>query len=244
MSLVLSVANQKGGVGKTTTATMLGHALALTGRRVVLLDLDPQGNATSGLGLEMADRSPAFAPPAAFRPLETTWRGVACIPAGRDLARLAPPTTALADALPGLAGAAKADLVLVDCPPSLGPLTQNALRASDAVLVPIPCEYYPLEGLVQLLGAVKAAATERPDLRVAGIVLTMVDPAADLTAEVEAEVRTNLAEPVFDTVVPRDPAVAEAPSHCQSVLDYAPRSPGARAYADLALELADRLLAD
>jgi len=127
--------------------------------------------------------------------------------------------------------------ILIDCPPSLGMITQNALAAAHGVVVPIQCEYYPLEGLVQLLSAVRQAAQTNPALSVAGVLLTMFDPAADLSREVETEVRTKLKEPVFRTVIPRDPAVAESPSHCLSVLDYAPRSPGAKAYAELALEI-------
>jgi chromosome partitioning protein len=133
-------------------------------------------------------------------------------------------------------------VVLIDCPPSLGALTQNALAAADSVIVPIQCEYYPLEGLVQLLAAVQHARGPNPRLAVGGVLLTMFDPLSGLAAEVETEVRTKLHEPVFSTVIPRDPAVAEAPSHCLSVIDYAPRSPGARAYADLAQELVARRL--
>ena len=129
------------------------------------------------------------------------------------------------------------DAVLIDCPPSLGPLTRSALAASSAVIVPIQCEYYPLEGLVQLLATVRHSARLNPGLAVGGVLLTMYDPAAQLSRDVEAEVRAKLAEPVFTTVIPRDPAVAEAPSHCRSVIDYAPRSPGARAYVRLALEV-------
>jgi len=241
---ILAVANQKGGVGKTTTATSLAHGLALAGRTVLLIDLDPQANATSGLGLEAVQASPAFADgPLADGIAETTWPGVSAVPAGRDLAHraqrgLAAPTV-LRDRMAGLRDP-RAEVVLIDCPPSLGPLTQNALGAASSVLVPIACEYYPLEGLVQLLGAVRAAARIHPPLAVAGVLLTMYDPTADLAREVEQEVRTKLDEPVLEAVIPRDPAVAEAPSHCRSIIDYAPRSPGARGYVDLALEVLDR----
>jgi len=243
VGLVLSVANQKGGVGKTTTATTLAHALALSGRTVLVVDVDPQGNATSGMGLEAADRSPAFAPPASeCRPQESAWEGVMCLPAGRDLehlpGRISP--TALKDNLARI-GRERFDAVLIDCPPSLGSLTRNALAASDGAVIPIQCEYYPLEGLVQLIAAVRQAATTNPRLEVTGVLLTMYDPGADLSREVEAEVRAKLAHPVFRSVIPRDVAVAEAPSHCRSVIDYAPRSPGARAYVELAAELLHRI---
>jgi len=206
---ILAVANQKGGVGKTTTATSLAHGLALAGRTVLLIDLDPQANATSGLGLEAVQASPAFADgPLADGIAETTWPGVSAVPAGRDLAHRA----------------------------QRGLAAPTVLRDRMA----IACEYYPLEGLVQLLGAVRAAARIHPPLAVAGVLLTMYDPTADLAREVEQEVRTKLDEPVLEAVIPRDPAVAEAPSHCRSIIDYAPRSPGARGYVDLALEVLDR----
>ena len=244
MPAILTVANQKGGVGKTTTATCLAHGLALAGRRVLVVDTDPQANATSGMGVEPVASSPAFAGgPLAGGIVETPWAGVWCVPAGLDLQRLAAQglasATVLRDRLASL-GDDRFDAVLIDCPPSLGGLTQNALAAADRAVVPIQCEYYPLEGLVQLLGAVRHAARANPRLAVGGVLLTMFDPAADLAREVELEVRTKLDEPVFDTVIPRDPAVAEAPSHCLSVIAYAPRSPGARGYVDLAHEVLAR----
>ncbi|MBM4019435.1 MAG: ParA family protein [Planctomycetes bacterium] len=240
MSAILCVANQKGGVGKTTTATCLAHALALSGREVLVVDIDPQANATSGMGLAPVAASPALAPGGRDGIVPTAWPGVSAVPAGLDLERLAvrglPSVLALKGNLARL-GAGRFAAVLIDCPPSLGPLTQNALAAASAAIIPIQCEYYPLEGLVQLLAAVERARQTNAGLRVGGVLLTMYDPASDLAREVETEVRTKLAEPVFRTVIPRDPAVAEAPSHCLSVLDYAPRSPGARGYAELAVEV-------
>ena len=240
MPVILSVANQKGGVGKTTTATNLAHALGLAGRSVLVVDIDPQGNATSGMGVEIVPESAVFAPariPHAV--VDTLWKNVRCLPAGRDLERLAAkgfiPENLLKQSLDRVDDG-RFDVVLIDCPPSLGHLTHNALAASEAVLIPIQCEYYPLEGLVQLIGAVRHEAARKP-LRVAGVLLTMYDAQAQLSREVENEVRGKLAEPVFATVIPRDTAVAEAPSHCLSVIDYAPRSKGARAYIELAAEI-------
>jgi chromosome partitioning protein len=244
MPAILSIANQKGGVGKTTTATCLAHALALAGARVLVVDIDPQGNATSGMGVPHTARSEAFdGPPLVEAIIATPWPGVSAVPAGHDLERLAVQGTgtpmALANRLAQLPPH-QFDAVLVDCPPSLGPLTQNALAASTGVIIPISCEYYPLEGLVQLLGAVRQAAATNPQLKVAGVLLTMCDASLELSREVEAEVRQKLTEPVFRTVIPRDVAVAEAPSHGLSVIDYAPRSSGAMAYVSLAVEVIAR----
>jgi chromosome partitioning protein len=245
MPAIICIANQKGGVGKTTTATCLAHALALTGRQVLVVDIDPQANATSGMGLAALPASPAFAPPADDAIAATPWTGVSALPAGLDLEALALrglASTRILAATLARPAPQRFSVVLIDCPPSLGALTQNALAAADSVIVPIQCEYYPLEGLVQLLAAVQHARGPNPRLAVGGVLLTMFDPLSGLAAEVETEVRTKLHEPVFSTVIPRDPAVAEAPSHCLSVIDYAPRSPGARAYADLAQELVARRL--
>lgn len=240
---ILSVSNQKGGVGKTTTATSLAHGLALSGRAVLVIDIDPQGNATSGMGLGVVPRTQAFTPGGLESGIAPTpWKDVWAVPAGQDLERLAVQGISspgvLRDNLAAL-GEGRFQAVIIDCPPSLGPLTQNALAAATAVIVPIQCEYYPLEGLVQLLAAVRQSSKVNPALRVGGVLLTMYDSAADLSREVEAEVRGKLKDPVFNTVIPRDTAVAEAPSHCLSVIEYAPRSSGARGYVDLTQEVID-----
>jgi chromosome partitioning protein len=243
MVATLCIANQKGGVGKTTTATCLAHALALTGRRILVVDIDPQANATSGMGLTPLPSSPAFTPgisPSVI--VENCWPGVSALPAGNDLEALAtrglPSPFILKNNLDRLVDG-RFEVVLIDCPPSLGMLTQNALATATSMIIPIQCEYYPLEGLVQLLAAIKELSSINSNLKVGGILLTMVDSKSDLAREVELEVRSKLSERVFKTIIPRDPSVAEAPSHCLSVTEYAPRSPGARGYTQLALEIID-----
>ena len=238
---ILCVANQKGGVGKTTTATCLAHALAISGRKVLVIDIDPQANATSGMGVSLVAASPAFADRGLPEGIVATpWNNVWAVPAGEDLERLSIqglPSVGILRANLQRLSADRFDVVLIDCPPSLGLLTQNALATASAVIVPIQCEYYPLEGLVQLLAAVKQSGKVNPNLMVAGVLFTMFDPTSGLAKEVETEVRTKLTDRVFETVIPRDVAVAEAPSHCLSVVEYAPRSCGARGYVDLAREV-------
>lgn len=241
MPRILCVANQKGGVGKTTTATCLARALAMTGRRILVIDVDPQGNATSGMGLTAVPVSPAFSPSALPSGIaRTAWPGVSAIPAGSDLERLSihglTSTGILRRSLEAIPKRIF-EVVLIDCPPSLGPLTQNAFCAAQAVLIPIQCEYYPLEGLVQLLTALAPRANTTQPLPVGGIILTMFDYKVPLSHEVETEIRSKLTHPVFRAVIPRDVAVAEAPSHCLSVIDYAPRSNGTRGYVQLAQEI-------
>jgi chromosome partitioning protein len=198
------------------------------------------------MGVESVAHSPAFAlAPLTEGIVPTAWPGVSAVPAGHDLERLAIQGTGTTLTLRNHLSQLPADLfdaILIDCPPSLGPLTQNALAASTAVIIPISCEYYPLEGLVQLLGAVRQAAATNRALSVGGVLLTMYDPTLALTREVEAETRSKLSEPVFRSVIPRDVAVAEAPSHCRSVIDYAPRSAGARGYVSLGAECIERRL--
>ena len=214
MVRILCVANQKGGVGKTTTAINLAAGLARSGSRTLLIDLDPQCNASSGLGRSFQDVD------ALARSDESE----------AQLLR-----QHLLRELEGY------DFVLIDCPPSLGTLTQTALSASTEVLMPIQCEYFAMEGLTQMIQVIRGVMQRFPGrLEFGGIVLTMYEAALELTHEVDAEVRDFFGEIVFGTVVPRDVAVAEAPSHAASVLDYAPRSRGARAYIELCMEVLER----
>jgi chromosome partitioning protein len=248
----IACANQKGGVGKTTTVVNLGSYLALAGERVLIIDLDPQGNATSGLGFDRGSitRSvyDAVVDDADFREL---------ILAGPvDGLDVVPSTIALAGAELELAPVEgrerrlsrclseiteQYDYLLIDCPPALGLLTVNALTAADSVLIPLQCEYYALEGLTQLLATLDLVREHlNPGLVIEGIVLTMYDGRTNLSADVAAEARRHLNGLVLETVIPRSVRLAEAPSHGLPIQRFSPDSSGALAYAALAAELRHR----
>jgi chromosome partitioning protein len=241
---IYCVANQKGGVGKTTTAVNLAGAMAKAGMRTLLVDLDPQCNATSGLGLQPTLSHPLVAnEPLRQGVLPTNTTGLDVLPGTRsfrDVEALTREdshrTARLREQLTG--GFNAYDYVLIDCPPSLGPLTRTALCCSNEVLMPIQCEYFAMEGLAQMIEVIRDVMQSEPNqLQFGGIVLTMYDHSLELTHEVENEVRDFFGEIVFRTIVPRDVAVSEAPSHGQTVIDYAPRSRGSRAYVELCMEL-------
>jgi chromosome partitioning protein len=248
----IACANQKGGVGKTTTVVNLATYLALEGRPVLVLDLDPQGNATSGLGVDRAtlDRSIYDAVVESVDlgrlVVETQVRGLSLVPSSIALAgaevELAPieqRERRLSRMLDGVAEAF--DYVLIDCPPSLGLLTINGLTAADAVLVPIQCEYYALEGLAQLIATIDLVRDHlNPSLALKGVVLTMYDARTNLSADVAAEVRRHLDGSVFETVIPRSVRLSEAPSYGRPIALYSPESRGALAYGDLAREVLAR----
>jgi chromosome partitioning protein len=246
---VYALANQKGGVGKTTTTINLAACLAEAGERTLVVDLDPQANATSGLGerangsssLDLLDGIPLpqLARPTRFARLDLVPAKAELAGAAVELSRRGNGERYLADALTSATD--DYEFVFVDCPPSLGPLTVNALAAADRVLVPVQAEYYALEGLAQLVGSVELVRSRlNPRLALGGVLLTMVDRRTRLAADVAAEVRRHFGELVFRASVPRSVRVAEAPSHGLPVTAYDRASAGADAYWKVAMELVGR----
>jgi len=248
--MILALANQKGGVGKTTTALNLGAGLGALERRVLLVDSDPQGNATRGLGIK------AVAPhlyhvlsgevpiSAAIRP--SGFPNLDLVPAQRDLVGIEVEMVGESGWEQRLKGvlaevADRYDTILLDCPPSLGHLTVNALTAADGILVPLQCEYFALEGISELLATVqRVQGSLNPALQIAGILLTMYDDRTNLSKDVAEEIRSHFAGKVFETVVPRNIRLAEAPSHGLPIFQYDIKSRGAVAYLALAREFLRR----
>ncbi|MBQ9371554.1 MAG: ParA family protein [Thermoguttaceae bacterium] len=248
MTRTFCIANQKGGVGKTTTAISLAAGFARAGSSVLLVDFDPQCNATNGLCLLPTARHPLVTGEPIRHMIQKTPYGIDVLPGCRnfgDVERLASvrePRKIEQMTLRLMRETHGYDHIFIDCPPSVGPLTQSSLAWSNEVIIPVQCEYFAMEGLVQMLEViVKVMSRKSKALEYAGVVLTMCDRSLELTGEVEEDVRDKFGDVVFRTTIPRDVSFTEASSHGKSIIDYAPRSRGARAYIELCLEVLDRV---
>ncbi|HXR50369.1 MAG TPA: ParA family protein [Verrucomicrobiae bacterium] len=251
MSSIVAVLNQKGGVGKTTTAVNVATYLAREGQKVLLVDLDPQANSTSGLGVQRAEGEAGtyevmLGQTKAMDVVKPVFDRLHLMPTDARLAALeielvdqTDREKALRNAL---AGADDYDYVIIDCPPALSLLTINALTAADSLLIPVQAEYYALEGLSQLLQVVQMVRSGlNPNLELLGVVMTMYDPRTTLSSQVKGEVERHFGDKVFDVVIPRNVRLAEAPSHGKPIADYDKWSKGARAYKNLAKEVHKRV---
>jgi len=251
LTKVIAIANQKGGVGKTTTAVNLSSCLAYKGKKVVIIDIDPQGNTTSGLGIEKKSIEKSIYDviindenienallPTAISNLYLCPSNIQLVGAEVELVSVISRETRIKAAIEEIRK--KNDFILIDCPPSLGLLTLNALTASDTILVPIQCEYYALEGLSQLMNTVKLVQKHlNPALDVEGVVLTMFDARTNLSLQVVEDVKKYFKNKVYRTIIPRNVRLSEAPSFGLPIILYDPKSKGAECYMDLAQEVID-----
>lgn len=251
MRTVIAILNQKGGVGKTTTAVNLGSYLARMGKRVLLVDLDPQGNATSGLGIDKNSLGETMydvlfnhdAGPSVM--IDTEFNNLQLLPANQNLAGAEVQLVGVLQRelqLKQVIDRFDHDFILIDCPPSLGLLTINALSAADQVLIPVQAEYFALEGLSQLLNVVERVQTAiNPSLAILGVVLTMYDPRNSLSEQVKLELSKHFGDSLFSTLIPRNVRLAEAPSFGRPISEHDKWSKGARAYKSLAKEVIKRV---
>jgi chromosome partitioning protein len=251
MGRIIAVASQKGGVGKTTSAINLGACIAQEGRRTLLVDVDPQANATSGLGVNGNDQRETVyeallghaEPKAAIK--TTALANLDLLPSAQRLSGAEVELVAVMSRETRLKGILSSlrdeyDYILIDCPPSLGLLTVNSLTAADSVLIPLQCEYLALEGLTQLIGAIRLVQDHlNPGLRIEGVLLTMFDARLNLSQQVADEARKFFAERVYKTMIPRNVRLSEAPSFGKPIVLYDPNSSGAESYRQLALEVLD-----
>ncbi len=252
MAKIISFSNQKGGVGKTSTCVNMAAGIALRGKKVLLIDIDPQGNATTGLGLSKGELERSVYNvlvddmPIKEAITRTTIENLDILPSNIDLAGAEVELVYLPEREKRLANALRQiitvyDYVMIDCPPSLGLLTINALSASDSVIIPIQSEYYAMEGLSQLLNSIKLVNKHlNPELKIYGVVITMYDGRALISKQINAEIHKFFGKKMFDTVIPRNIRVSEAPSHGRPVMLHDPRSSGAKAYQALADEFLAR----
>ena len=258
MGKVISLVNQKGGVGKTTTSINLSASLAIEGKKVLLIDLDPQGNATTGVGFNKGDIDKSiydiFCDNATIKEviLKTKFKGLDLLPSSLQLAGVDIELIEKGRENPGFQKAFQFkeklgdckdnyDYIIIDCPPSLGLITTNALAASDSVIIPVQCEFFALEGITQLLNAIMLTKKKlNPNLKLEGVLLTMFDSKTNLSIEVIEEIRSYFKEKVYTTIIPRLIRLAEAPSHGKPIIAYDPKSKGSLAYLNLAKEVIER----
>ncbi len=258
MGKIISLVNQKGGVGKTTTSINLSASLALLGKKVLLLDLDPQGNATTGVGMNKGDIEKSIYDVITGKCTvqeaihKTKYRNLYLLPATINLAGVDIELIEKSQSEPGFAKGVQLkqalepikddfNYIIIDCPPSLGLLTTNALTASNSVIIPVQCEFFALEGITQLLNTIMLAQKNlNPTLNIEGVLLTMLDSRTNLGLEVVEEIRRYFKERVYNTIIPRLIRLTEAPSHGKPILAYDPKSRGSEAYLNLAKEVIER----